>query len=359
MVTLHTNVTVDSYAEVLQLAEAAMRAAKEKRDHLEAKFEGRTAPRSEFETDPAIVSGIRRRTSGTQRQRADRKFELDMEAYKEFQNADQTYRGRLARVTRLRKSVPVPYTEEELRAAKGIRTDDGWYRLLKVNRVTVGVDAGFPWPHKVNRDRILEVHPSEGGTVKNELAVFFEVGRKAFLAGEHGAPSLNPAVREAIKDMKVGTGADAIMLAFQEGWRAAHVESGGTIHFGSPGNPEKTACATRITEPILSGDPREITCERCQDTEDWRAYADMADLVDSLPEATEAEADRITILRKAVADFVMVKIDGTVIDPQTANAIVTVYDHPKIAAHPTFRDKFVTMPILAMVNLAWKVLSKR
>ncbi|MFD6073811.1 hypothetical protein, partial [Amycolatopsis lurida] len=112
MTTLHSNVTVDNYAEVLQLAEAAMASAKEKRDRLEAKFEGRTAPRSEFETDPAIVSGIRRRTTGTQRQRADRKFELDLEAYKDFQNADQTYQGSLARVTRLRKSVPIPFTEE-------------------------------------------------------------------------------------------------------------------------------------------------------------------------------------------------------------------------------------------------------
>ncbi|MFD6073917.1 hypothetical protein, partial [Amycolatopsis lurida] len=240
-----------------------------------------------------------------------------------------------------------------------VRTDDGWFRLLKVNRVTVGVDAGFPWPLKVNRDRILEVHPSAGGEVKNELAVFFEAGRKAFLAGESRAPALNPVVREAIKDMEVGTGAAAIMLAFQEGWMAACVESGATVHFVSPGNPEKSACATRAVEPILSGDPRAVTCERCQETEDWRAYAEMADVVDSLPEATEAEADRMVILRKAVADFVMVKIDSTVIDPQTANAIVTVYDHPKIAAHPTFRDKFVTMPVLAMANLAWKLISKR
>ncbi|WP_410662060.1 hypothetical protein [Amycolatopsis sp. lyj-84] len=359
MVTLHTNVTVDSYAEVLQVAEAAMKTAKEKRDRLEEKFDRRTAPRSEFETDPAIVSGIRRRTTGTQRQRADRKMELDLDAYNEFQSADQTYRGRLARVTRLRRAVPVPYTEEELKAAKAVRTDDGWYRLLKVNRVTVGVEAGFPWPHKVNRERILEVHPSEGGTVKSELATFFEVGRQAFLAGEHGAPALNPAVREAIKDMEVGTGAASIMLAFQEGWRAAYVESGGTIHFLSPGNPEKTACTTRLTEPILSGDPREVTCDRCRDTEHWREHAEMAEIVDSLPEATETEPDRITILRKAVADFAMVKIDGTVVDVQTANAIVAVYDHPKIAAHPTFRDKFVTMPVVAMANLAWKLISKR
>ncbi|OXM69672.1 hypothetical protein [Amycolatopsis vastitatis] len=161
MTTLHSNVTVDNYAEVLAITEAELKAAEEVRDRLKVKFEGRTAPRSEAETDPAIVSGIRRRTTPTQAKRADAKFDLDIEAYKAYQDAERRHRMLLTRVERLRESPPVPYTEEELKAATAVRTDDGWFRLLKVNRVTVAVNAGFPWPHPVRRDRVLEVRRSE------------------------------------------------------------------------------------------------------------------------------------------------------------------------------------------------------
>ncbi|WP_158884105.1 hypothetical protein [Amycolatopsis anabasis] len=151
------NVTVKNYAEMLALAEDALKSAEEKRDRLKRKFDARTAPGSEAETDPAIVSGIRRRTTPTQARKAEKKFDLDMEAYKAYEAAEREYKLCLSRVEWLRKSAPVPYTEDELRAANAVRTDDGWYRLLKVNRTTVGVNAGFPWPHKVPRDRVLEV----------------------------------------------------------------------------------------------------------------------------------------------------------------------------------------------------------
>ncbi|WP_370944059.1 hypothetical protein AB5J62_33800 [Amycolatopsis sp. cg5] len=158
MTTLHSNVTVDNYAEILALAEAAVKPAEDKRDRLKAKYEGRTAPRSEAETDPA--SAFRRRTPG-QAQKAEKKFELDMEAYKDFQAAEQEYQLCFSRVERLRKVAPVPYTEDDLRAANAVRTEDGWFRLLKVNRKTVNVEAGFPWPHPVKRERVLEVRHVE------------------------------------------------------------------------------------------------------------------------------------------------------------------------------------------------------
>ncbi|WP_215547159.1 hypothetical protein [Amycolatopsis sp. CA-230715] len=150
--------TVDNYAEVLALAEAAVKPAEEKRDRLKARYEGRTAPRSEVETDPA--SAFRRKTA-RQARKAETKFDLDMEAYKAYDAAEQEYKSCLSRVEWLRKVAPVPYTEEELRAATAVRLDDGWYRLVRVNKVTVSVEAGFPWPLKYKRDRILEVRPRE------------------------------------------------------------------------------------------------------------------------------------------------------------------------------------------------------
>ncbi|WP_103339881.1 hypothetical protein [Amycolatopsis sp. CA-126428] len=161
MTTLHSNVTVDNHAEVLAITEAELKAAEEVHDRLKAAFEGRTAPRSEAETDPAIVSGIRRRTTPTQAKRADAKFDLDIKAYNAYQAAERRHQMLRTRVERLRESAPVPYTEEELRTANAVRTDDGWFRLIKVNRVTVAVDAGFPWPHPVKRERVLEVRRTE------------------------------------------------------------------------------------------------------------------------------------------------------------------------------------------------------
>lgn len=157
MTTLNSNVTPANYAEVLRLAEQALEPAREKRDRLKAVFERRTAPRSEFETDPALYSGIRRRTTAYQAKREQATFDRDMAAYKAYQAAEKAFTSLEGRVRVLRASAPVPYTEDQLRAAKAVRTEVGWYRLLKVNRVTVGVDAGDPWPLKVPRTEILEV----------------------------------------------------------------------------------------------------------------------------------------------------------------------------------------------------------
>lgn len=157
MTTINSNVTVENHAEVLRLAVLARDAAKTKRDSLQAVFEGRTAPKTDFDTDPAVVSGIRRNASGSMRQRQEASFGRDIDAYKAFQAAEAVLVVLERRVERLRSGSPVPYTEDELRAASLVRTDEGWYPLLKVNKVTVGVEAGFPWPHKIARGRVLEV----------------------------------------------------------------------------------------------------------------------------------------------------------------------------------------------------------
>jgi hypothetical protein len=78
----------------------------------------------------------------------------------------------------------------------------------------------------------------------------------------------------------------------------------------------------------------------------------MVDFADSLPEATETQPDKIAILREVVEKFSARKIDGVVVDPQTANAIVTVYDAMK---EPATRDRFVAMPVVMMGQFAWKL----
>src|SRR4051812_21345277 len=104
-----------------------------------------------------------------------------------------------------------------------------------------------------------------------ELDPVVEAGRQADRAGLPDAPALSEVVMDAIADMPVGTGAAAIMGRFQEGWRDAYLAATGVVHFGSPVNPGSTACASRSATPELTDDPRAVTCEACQDTEDWRS----------------------------------------------------------------------------------------
>ncbi|GAA1962176.1 hypothetical protein [Amycolatopsis minnesotensis] len=178
-----------------------------------------------------------------------------------------------------------------------------------------------------------------------------EAGRQAYSAGESGAPWLNAAVREAIGDRPVGTGAVEIMRQFQLGWAEALLASETAVHFESPQSPGCAACPSRADEPVVTANPQAVNCWACRETEDWRSGMDAVLLEDELPEATETEPDRIVILREMRDKFVMRKIDGVVIDPQTANAIVTVHD----ALKPELRVKLVAMPILTMVQVAWKL----
>ncbi|WP_370944058.1 hypothetical protein AB5J62_33795 [Amycolatopsis sp. cg5] len=191
--------------------------------------------------------------------------------------------------------------------------------------------------------------------MSDEATDFVEVGRQAFHAGEPGIPTLNATVREAIKDMAVGTGAVDIFLDFQKGWTEANFATGITVHFEHPTSPGKVACASRNAEPLLTDNPRAVTCWPCRDTEDWRSYADMAEFADMLPEATDTEPDKIVILREVRDKFSARKIEGVPVDPQTANAILTVYDAEKVKAHPNFRERFAALPILRMAEVAWKL----
>ncbi|WP_103339882.1 hypothetical protein [Amycolatopsis sp. CA-126428] len=186
----------------------------------------------------------------------------------------------------------------------------------------------------------------------------FEAGREAYRAGLPNAPALSEVVMDTIGDMPVGTGAAAIMGRFQDGWRDAYLSANGVVHFGSPSNSGRPACMSRSATPQLTDDPRAVTCEACHDTEDWLSYADMADFAASLPEP-EPGADRFEILREIRDKFVARKVDGVPVDPQTANAILTVYDSDAAKAKPEFRTKFAALPILEMAATSWRLVSRR
>lgn len=154
MTTLNSRITADTYDDVLRLARAALATAEGRVAALKPAADRAAAPISD---DPAIVSGIRRRSTPTQRRREDARTDRDLHTYTEYLAAEKDLASQQRRVTRLEASAPVPFTDADLATAVAVRDDSGWYRVIKVHRTTVGVEAGFPWPHKVKRAHILEV----------------------------------------------------------------------------------------------------------------------------------------------------------------------------------------------------------
>lgn len=51
----------------------------------------------------------------------------------------------------------VPFTPEELKAAKYVRTLLGWERVVRVNAKTVTVTTPYSWTERVAIDKVLEV----------------------------------------------------------------------------------------------------------------------------------------------------------------------------------------------------------
>lgn len=52
---------------------------------------------------------------------------------------------------------PVPFTPEELLAARAIRTDAGWHKVVRVNATSVTVETGYSWTDRYTFDKVLEV----------------------------------------------------------------------------------------------------------------------------------------------------------------------------------------------------------
>ena len=67
------------------------------------------------------------------------------------------------------------------------------------------------------------------------------------------------------------------------------------------------------------------------------------------------EPDAIAALREAVASRASVKIRGVLVDMQSANVTVAVYD---ALPRPQTKKKFAALPTVAMVQAAWTLYGK-
>ena len=107
--------------------------------------------------DHGVLSGIRRHSTGSQQRRWESGIEktidqamAEVEAEKEAE--------RQANIAAYReRNKPVPFTAEELKAARAIRTEFGWHRVAKVNAKSVSVETGYSWTDRVALSKVLEV----------------------------------------------------------------------------------------------------------------------------------------------------------------------------------------------------------
>lgn len=137
--------------------EDLLAAAQQKLAGLAAEADRLSAPRNEYETDMATVSGIRRKPS--QRAEAQRHGRYDREAaaWEQVRQAQQSVDALTVSLERARSSQPVPFTEADLKAATHLRDRNGWREIVKVNAKTVSVATGYSWTDRVARAAILEV----------------------------------------------------------------------------------------------------------------------------------------------------------------------------------------------------------
>ena len=64
---------------------------------------------------------------------------------------------RLAAEYAARIRPPQPFTPEELKVARAIRTAVGWHRVIKVNAKSVTVATGYSWNDRYALEKVLEV----------------------------------------------------------------------------------------------------------------------------------------------------------------------------------------------------------
>lgn len=107
--------------------------------------------------DHGQLSGIRRHSTARQQ----RRWEAGIEKTIDQANAKvaaEKEAERQANIAAYReKNKPVPFTPEELKAARAIRTDLGWHKVARVNAKSVSVETGYSWTDRIALGKVLEV----------------------------------------------------------------------------------------------------------------------------------------------------------------------------------------------------------
>lgn len=108
--------------------------------------------------DHGMLSGIRRRSTPAQRRKEAASIERTIDHAMTEVKAQQEAEAAEARARYAERNKPVPYTPEQLQAARAIRTMYGWQRVIRVNAKSVTVVGDFG-DYRVPISTILEVKP--------------------------------------------------------------------------------------------------------------------------------------------------------------------------------------------------------
>lgn len=107
--------------------------------------------------DPGALSGIRRKPN----HKADRarfdSYDREADAWRAAGEAETDLRWLRSRLAAQVRNTPIPFTEDQYKAAKVVRTANGWYKVAKVNAKSVSVETGYSWTDRILRDKIIEV----------------------------------------------------------------------------------------------------------------------------------------------------------------------------------------------------------
>lgn len=107
--------------------------------------------------DHGALSGIRRKSTPAQRRREAAEIERVVDKAIADSKAWQAVEDAVARARYEAATARVPFTSEDLKVARAIRTDTGWHRVVKVNTKSVTVATVYSWNDRYTLDKILEV----------------------------------------------------------------------------------------------------------------------------------------------------------------------------------------------------------
>lgn len=82
---------------------------------------------------------------------ADRAYREASEKLEYYTSKLRGYERRIAERDRER------FGHEDLEGARYIRTNAGWYKVVRVNAKSVTVESGYSWTDRIEHDRIIEV----------------------------------------------------------------------------------------------------------------------------------------------------------------------------------------------------------
>lgn len=83
--------------------------------------------------------------------------ERSVDAALAFVEAGREAARQQARDEQAKRNAPVPFTLDDLRVARAVRTELGWHKVSKVNAKSVSVETGYSWTDRIPHTKILEV----------------------------------------------------------------------------------------------------------------------------------------------------------------------------------------------------------